>query len=148
LYKQPRNGSGATIRIGSKIFGEQYILVSMYSMLIKGNTDLQVETKTGLGGTKICFDALTNNQIDMYPEYTGTALLVILQTPEATVKKLNADEQKIYDYVQQQFQQKYNLEWLQPVGFNNSYALMMRREQSKKTGVYTISDLVHYLEKK
>ena len=87
LYKEPQNGNGDVIRIGSKIFGEQYILASMYSMLIKGNTDLKVETKTGLGGTKICFDALTNNQIDMYPEYTGTALLVILQTPGSVIEK-------------------------------------------------------------
>ena len=89
LYKKPQNGNGGVIRIGSKIFGEQYILASIYSMLIRGNTNLQVETKTGLGGTKICFDALTNNQIDMYPEYTGTALLVILQTPDSIVKALN-----------------------------------------------------------
>jgi osmoprotectant transport system permease protein len=117
-------------------------------MLIKGNTNLQVETKTGLGGTKICFDALTNNQIDMYPEYTGTALLVILQTPDSTVASLGANEQKIYDYVQQRFQEKYNLKWLKPVGFNNSYCLMMRREQSNRMGVNSISDLVNYLDKK
>jgi len=84
----------------------------------------------------------------MYPEYTGTALLVILQTPDSTVAGLGANEQKIYDYVQQQFNQKYNLRWLKPVGFNNSYALMMRREQSKSTGVNSISDLKNYLDKK
>lgn len=148
LYKEPLNGNGAIIRIGSKIFGEQYILAAMYSMLIKGNTNLQVETKTGLGGTKICFDALTNNQIDMYPEYTGTALLVILPTLESTIKQLRSNEQKIYDYVQQQFQAKYNLKWLKPVGFNNSYCLMMRKEQSKEINVNSISDLVKYLDKK
>jgi osmoprotectant transport system permease protein len=115
-------------------------------MLIKGNTNLQVETKTGLGGTKICFDALTNNQIDMYPEYTGTALLVILPTPDSIINQLGANEQKIYDYVQQRFQEKYNLKWLKPVGFNNSYALMMRREQSKRMGVNSISDLKNYLD--
>ena len=52
LYKEPQNGNGGTIRIGSKIFGEQYILASMYTMLIKGNTNLQVETKTGLAAQK------------------------------------------------------------------------------------------------
>jgi osmoprotectant transport system permease protein len=148
LYKKPNNGDGAVIRIGSKIFGEQYILTSMYAMLIKGNTNLQVETKTGLGGTKICFDALTNNQIDMYPEYTGTALLVILQAPDSVLNKLNSNKEKIYNYVQTMFNEKYNLKWLQPVGFNNSYALMMRKEQSKRTGVTTISDLVNYLNRK
>lgn len=148
LYKQPQNGDDGIIRIGSKIFGEQYILASMYAMLIEGNTHLKAETKTGLGGTKICFDALTNNQIDMYPEYTGTALLVILSTPDATIKQLGANEQNIYNYVQQQFFRKYNLKWLKPVGFNNSYCLMMRREQSKRIGVNSISDLVNYLNKK
>jgi osmoprotectant transport system permease protein len=148
LYKKPNNGDGAVIRIGSKIFGEQYILTSMYAMLIKGNTNLQVETKTGLGGTKICFDALTNNQIDMYPEYTGTALLVILQAPDSVLNKLNSNKEKIYNYVQTMFNEKYNLKWLQPVGFNNSYALMMRKEQSKRIGVTTISDLVNYLNRK
>lgn len=77
LYKDSRNGQNGTVRIGSKIFGEQYILAEMYSMLIKGNTDYNVSTKTGLGGTKICFDALVNDQIDFYPEYTGTGLLVL-----------------------------------------------------------------------
>ncbi len=148
LYKESRNGDRGVIKIGSKIFGEQYILTAMYSMLINGNTNLQVETKTGLGGTKICFDALTNNQIDMYPEYTGTALLVILQAPDSTVKRLNSNKEKIYDYVQARFHEKYHLKWLQPVGFNNSYALMMRREQSKRIGVNSISDLVNYLDKK
>lgn len=148
LYKQPQKGDDGIIRIGSKIFGEQYILASMYAMLIEGNTHLKAETKTGLGGTKICFDALTNNQIDMYPEYTGTALLVILSTPDATIKQLGANEQNIYNYVQQQFLRKYNLKWLKPVGFNNSYCLMMRREQSKRIGVNSISDLVNYLNKK
>jgi len=148
LYKEPQNGNSGIIRIGSKIFGEQYILAAIYTMLIKGNTNLQVETKTGLGGTKICFDALTNNQIDMYPEYTGTALLVILQTPGSAAKAFKGNEQKIFNYVQQQFHAKYNLKWLKPVGFNNSYALMMRREQSKRIGVTSISELKNYLDKK
>jgi len=148
LYKISRQGKGAVIRIGSKIFGEQYILAAMYTMLIQGNTDLQVETKTGLGGTKICFDALTNNQIDLYPEYTGTALLVILHASRQSVTGPGTSEEAIYRYVQQQFDQKYNLKWLQPVGFNNSYCLMMRREQSRRLNVNSISELVQYLDKK
>ncbi|MEO8412906.1 MAG: ABC transporter permease/substrate-binding protein [Ginsengibacter sp.] len=148
LFKEPQNANGGTIRIGSKIFGEQYILVAMYAMLIRGNTNLHIETKTGLGGTKICFDALTNNQVDMYPEYTGTALLVILQTPSPVVAEFAGNKEKIYDYVQQQFTLKYNLKWLKPVGFNNSYALMMRRQQSMRLGVNSISDLKNYLDKK
>ncbi len=146
LYKEPLNGNEGTVRIGSKIFGEQYILASMYTMLIEGNTSLRVETKTGLGGTKICFDALTNNQIDMYPEYTGTGLLVILQTPSSVVDEFDGSKEKIYDYVQQQFHEKYNLKWLKPVGFNNAYALMMRKEQLKQLGIKNISDLKNYVD--
>jgi osmoprotectant transport system substrate-binding protein/osmoprotectant transport system permease protein len=148
LLKPPRNGGTGTVRIGSKIFGEQYILASMYSMLIKGYTDYDVSTKTGLGGTKICFDALTNDQIDLYPEYTGTGLLAILQPSAKTVDSLTADKNKTYDYVQKAFEKEYNIKWLKPIGFNNSYALMMREKQAKKLNIKTISDLKRYLESK
>src|SRR5260221_5938482 len=94
LWKPARDSNEGIVRIGSKIFGEQYILANMYSMLIKGYTDYDVTTKTGLGGTKICFDALTNNQIDFYPEYTGTGLLAILQPSTRTVDSLSADKDK------------------------------------------------------
>jgi osmoprotectant transport system permease protein len=147
LYKQPRNGNKATIRLGSKIFGEQYILINMYSMLIKGYTDLNVDTKTGLGGTKICFDALTNNQIDMYPEYTGTGLLAILNASAQTINGLHQNRDSIYDYVSNQFKQKYNLVWLMPIGFNNAYALMMRRQQSNELNIHSISELSNYINK-
>jgi osmoprotectant transport system permease protein len=148
LYKAPLNGKEGIIRIGSKIFGEQYILAAMYSMLIKGNTHLQVETMTGLGGTQICFDALTNNQIDMYPEYSGTGLLVILQTPGSVVAGLHSDKEKVYNYVKQQFHEEYHLKWLKPIGFNNAYALMMRRKQCERLHIYSISDLKNYATKK
>ncbi|MEO6838170.1 MAG: ABC transporter permease/substrate-binding protein [Ginsengibacter sp.] len=147
LYKPPGKEGNETIRIGSKIFGEQYILAAMYSILIKGNTDLKVETKTGLGGTKICFDALTNNQIDMYPEYTGTGLLVILQTPDSIVSGFKNNKEKIYEYVKKEFELRYHLKWLKPIGFDNSYALMMRKAESEKLGIKSISDLKNYLNK-
>ena len=146
LFKASRNGNKGTIRLGSKIFGEQYILLSMYSMLIAGYTDLGVETKTGLGGTKICFDALTNDQIDMYPEYTGTGLLVILQPTQQTTDELIKSKDSVFNYVQAQFNQKYNLAWLKPIGFNNAYALMMRKQQSNALHIHTISELTKYVE--
>jgi osmoprotectant transport system permease protein len=148
LWQPERNGKAGIVRIGSKIFGEQYILADMYSMLIKGYTDYDVATKTGLGGTKICFDALANNQIDFYPEYTGTGLLAILQSSKKTVDSLGGDKNKIYKYVKNVFETKYSIKWLQPIGFNNAYALMMRQKQAKDLGVKTISDLKQYLESK
>jgi osmoprotectant transport system permease protein len=146
LWHEPRNGKKGTIRIGSKIFAEQYILSSMYAMLIKGYTDLDVATKTGLGGTKICFDAMTNNQIDLYPEYTGTGLLVILQADNQTVNRLINNKNNVYDFVKDNFDTQYHIKWLQPIGFNNAYALMMRRKQANGLGIKTISDLKNYLE--
>jgi osmoprotectant transport system permease protein len=146
LYKHPRKGNDGTIRIGSKIFGEQYILANMYRMLIEGNSDLKAETKTGLGGTKICFDALTNDEIDFYPEYTGTGLLVILKAPAAVIDSLK-DRESVYNYVKKQFNSDFKIKWLKPIGFNNAYALMMRRKQSEQIQVKTISDLTSYLNR-
>jgi osmoprotectant transport system permease protein len=147
LYKQARNGNKGTIRLGSKIFGEQYILINMYSMLIKGYTDLNVDTKTGLGGTKICFDAMTNNRIDMYPEYTGTGLLAILNASTTTLNQLKKNEDSVYNYVADRFKKKYDLVWLKPIGFNNTYALMMRRQQSNELNVHSISELADYVNR-
>jgi len=136
----------SVVRIGSKIFGEQYILANMYSMLIKGNSHYDVATKTGLGGTKICFDALANDQVDVYPEYTGTGLLAILQAPAAVTDRLSTSPDAVYHYVAREFDKKYNIKWLKPIGFNNAYALMMRRKQAEKLNIKTISDLKRYLE--
>lgn len=147
LFKPDGEPTGETVRIGSKIFGEQYILAEMYTMLIRGYTNYNVSTKTGLGGTKICFEALTNNQIDLYPEYTGTGLLVMLQADKSIADTLT-DKDKVYNYVKQQFKTKYNIEWLKPIGFNNAYALMMRKKQANELNIQTISDLKRYLESK
>ncbi|GAB2970717.1 hypothetical protein GCM10027049_00190 [Mucilaginibacter puniceus] len=148
LWKPERDGNNGIVRIGSKIFGEQYILANIYRMLIKGYTDYDVATKTGLGGTKICFDALTNNQIDLYPEYTGTGLLAIIQADKKTLDALSVDKDKTYAYVKNVFNQRYQIKWLQPIGFNNAYALMMRQKQASNLNVKTISDLKRYLDSK
>lgn len=148
LWKPAGPGNEGIVRIGSKIFGEQYILANMYSMLIKGYTNYDVSTKTGLGGTKICFDALTNDQIDFYPEYTGTGLLAILQPSSKIVDSVTQSTDKTYNYVQSEFQKKYNIKWLKPIGFNNAYALMMRKKQANNLHIKTISNLKRYLESK
>lgn len=146
LYKIPMTGTqNGVIRLGSKIFAEQYILINMYKMLIEGHTRLKVITRTGLGGTKICFDALTNNEIDMYPEYTGTGLLVVLQPDKTTLGAIIGSQDKVFDFVQKEFSDQYKLSWLRPIGFNNAYALMMRREQAQSLRIHTITDLKKYM---
>jgi osmoprotectant transport system permease protein len=137
---------GADIVIGAKNFTEQYILAHLFAYLIESQSPLSVGLKTGLAGTKICFDALINGQIDLYPEYTGTGLLVILDTDEHVRKSLKNNGQKIFDHVRQESKRLYDLEWLQPLGFSNSYALMMRAKQAEKLNIRTISDLKKYIE--
>jgi osmoprotectant transport system substrate-binding protein/osmoprotectant transport system permease protein len=148
LWKEPRDGRKGIIRLGSKIFGEQYILSQMYSMLIRGYTDLDVVAKTGLGGTKICFDAMINNEIDIYPEYTGTGLLVLLKPTQDDVNRVINNKDSVYSYVSNNFHERYHIRWLKPIGFNNAYALMMRRQQAEMLHINTISGLKNYLELK
>ncbi len=146
LYRKPNKGNAGAVRIGSKIFGEQYILAEMYRMLIEGYTQYQVQTKTGLGGTKICFDALMNDAIDFYPEYTGTGLLVLLKPSAEDLRKVTQSSEKTYRFVDSEFQKQYGIQWLKPLGFNNSYALMMRKKQAQELGIKGISDLKKYFD--
>lgn len=134
------------IVIGSKGFTEQYILADILAVLIENYTNLDVELKTGLAGTKIAFDALTQGSIDIYPEYTGTGLLVIIQPDDATLNRIIADKDEVLEYVRQESKNRYQVEWLQPFGFNNTYALMMREEEAQKLDISSISDLKDYLE--
>ena len=148
LYRTPAPGDRAeTVVMGSKVFTEQYILAEIYRQLIEAQTRLRVASRTGLGGTQICFDALRTGAIDFYPEYTGTGLLVIMQPSAATLKTLPMQSDSVYAFVRRQFEEQYQLAWLEPLGFNNSYALMMRREQAKALGIRSIEELVEYLGK-
>ncbi|HKJ66319.1 MAG TPA: glycine betaine ABC transporter substrate-binding protein [bacterium] len=133
------------ITIASKNFTEQFILAHIFHCLIENYTELSAELKTGLGGTKICFDALIHGEIDLYPEYTGTGLLVLLNTDQETAETLMQDRQKVYDYVKTEFQEQYDLVWLNPLGFNNTYALLMRESHAEQLDIRTISDLNRYV---
>lgn len=138
--------TSATVVLGSKVFTEQYTLIHMYRMLIEAHTILDVDLKTGLGGTQICFGALTNGAIDMYVEYTGTGLLVMLQADSKLLDSLNTSD-GVLSYVRKEFAQRFTLEWLEPLGFNNAYALMMRRAQAKELGIVSTSDLVRHIKR-
>lgn len=145
LLKSPTGSRVGQVMIGSKVFTEQYILVEIYRRLIEGYTPLRVVTRTGFGGTKLCFDALRTGAIDLYPEYTGTGLLVILQPTQPTLDSLKGKPEAVFRYVQEEFQRQYQLRWLTPLGFNNAYCLMMRQEQAIQLKIRTISDLTAYL---
>ncbi len=125
--------------IGSKEFTESVILREMMAALIEANSDIKVEQKF-LGGTLICFNSLTSGDIDLYAEYTGTALMAILKQAPMT------DSQRVYDTVKENFKNLYQLEWLAPFGFNNTYVLTMRKDHAQALGVEKISDLDTHLD--
>ncbi|PSB09296.1 quaternary ammonium transporter [filamentous cyanobacterium CCP2] len=128
------NAAGNTIRVGSKDFTEQFIIGEMYALALE-DAGFQVERKLNLGGTPVAQAALTSNEIDLYPEYTGTGLLTVLKLPTAT------DQTEVFDQVSQGYQEQFNLVWLEPAPMNNTQALAMTREGSEQFGVRTISDL-------
>jgi len=123
----------ATVVVASKNFPESALLGEIMAQLIEANTELQVDRKFDLKGTMICFDAMQAGEVDLYAEYTGTALLTILDEPVPE----DPDSQAVYQRVAEQFAKKYNMQWLEPFGFNNYYALAMR----EGTEMRTISEL-------
>jgi osmoprotectant transport system substrate-binding protein len=132
------NGSSSNatpIKVGSKDFTEEFILGEMYALALE-NSGFKVERKLNLGGTPVAQAGLENGQIDLYPEYTGTALLTVLKLP------VNSDRKQVYDSVTKAYKEKYNLAWLDPAPMNNTQALAMTQEGAKKYGIKTISDLV------
>jgi glycine betaine/choline ABC-type transport system substrate-binding protein len=124
-----------TIRIATKNFTEQLILGEIMSQLIEARTDLSVERRFNLGGTMICHEALVNNQIDLYAEYTGTGLTVILKEP------VISDPVEAIRFVSRAYRKRFGAEWLKAFGFNNTYAVTVRALDAKKHGWAKISDL-------
>lgn len=132
---KPGDGSAGTVRIGGKDFTEQSILGEIMSILIECSSNLKVERKLYLGGTMICFNALKSGDLDMYAEYTGTGLVSILG------RDVISDPDQAYSAVKKDFKDKWDLIWLEPLGFNNTYTLTMRRKHAEKLGIRAFSDL-------
>lgn len=121
--------------VGSKEFTEQRILGNIMIVLLEKN-GFKCTDKTGLGGTLVARKALENQQIDVYMEYTGTALTTFLKHKETIT-----DPQKCYDVVKAEDLEKNGMVWLPYMAFNNTYCLMMCKADSDKMGIKTLSDL-------
>lgn len=139
-----RQTDAPDIKIGCKNFTEQYILGEIIVLMIENNSNLDVAMEEGLGGTQIVFNAMLAGEIDLYPEYTGTGLQVLLKAPADTVNQIIRQPARVYQYVKRECLERFDMVWGQPFGLNNSYALMMRREQAEKLGIHTITDLKQY----
>lgn len=122
--------------IGSKNFTESRVLGELMKLLIEEHTELEVEHRAGLGGTLVCFAALEAGEIDLYPEYTGTGWTAILDREDPLGDSLTA-----FLKVEEAFRDRYEIEWLQPFGLNNTYALALRSDLADELAVHSISDL-------
>lgn len=128
------NGSARPVRVGSKDFTEEFIVGNMYALLLENN-GIPVERKLNLGGTPVNQQALLSDQIDLYPEYTGTGLLTVLKLPT------NTDRQAVFNAVKDGYKQQFNLVWLDPAPMNDTQALAMKKDVAAAKGIKTISDM-------
>ncbi|HEX2091524.1 MAG TPA: glycine betaine ABC transporter substrate-binding protein, partial [Longimicrobiaceae bacterium] len=120
--------------VASKPFGESYLLAEMFAQLLEAR-GFPVERRPGLGATEVAFGALRAGAIDVYPEYTGTGLLAVLG--EEPVR----DPREAFRRVAREFEARWGVRWLPPLGFENTYAIAVRRETASRLGLRTLSDL-------
>ncbi|MGP1345280.1 MAG: glycine betaine ABC transporter substrate-binding protein [Phycisphaerales bacterium] len=128
----------ASVTVGSKNFTEQEILGELVAQLLEAHTDLVVERRLGLAGTDLLHDAMLSGTVDVYVEYTGTGLLNVLNEP------VIADGDATYRRVARMYRERFGLEWLPPIGFNNTYAMALRGEVARELGVSTMSGLAEH----
>ncbi|HKW63506.1 MAG TPA: glycine betaine ABC transporter substrate-binding protein [Candidatus Acidoferrum sp.] len=123
------------ITIGSKFFTEQVVLAELVAQHIEAKTGIPVVRKTNLGGTLLVHKALLSGDLDIYVEYTGTALTAVLnEKPEGTA----AD---VYNRVKKEYGERFRLEVTEPLGFENTFAMVIRGDDAQKMHLRTLSDL-------
>ena len=124
-----------TINIATKPMTEGYILGQMLTELIEQDTDLKVNITNGVGGgTSNIHPAIVKGEFDLYPEYTGTSW-------EAVLKKEDSYDESKFDELQKEYKEKYNLEYVNLYGFNNTYGLAVNKDIAEKYNLKTYSDL-------
>jgi len=128
----------AKIIIGSKNFTEQLILGELLAQQIENHTNLQVDRRFNLGGTFVCHEAVKTGQISAYVEYTGTALTAVLKQAPMT------DALTVYQQVKQNYAEKFQLEIMPSLGFNNTFAITIRGEEARRLNLKTISEAAPY----
>ncbi|MCU0533642.1 MAG: ABC transporter permease subunit [Hydrococcus sp. Prado102] len=128
----------ASVIIGSKNFTEQVILGEILARQIEAKTNLTVDRRFNLGGDLIVHEALKTGKIDGYVEYTGTAFTTILKRNPLT------DPQEVYRQVKQAYQEQFQLEVFPSLGFENTFAIIIRQEDAQKFNLQTISEATKY----
>ncbi|CAB1246189.1 glycine betaine ABC transporter substrate-binding protein [Clostridium sp. MT-14] len=129
------NNTKNKIVVGGKNFTEQIILVDMVGELIEKNSNIKVDYRPNLGGTNVVMGAMKSGNVDVSIEYTGTGLMDIMK------HSLINDPDKAYNTVKDYYSKNFKIKWLNPIGFNNTYALAVSQDTSNKYNLNTISDL-------
>jgi osmoprotectant transport system substrate-binding protein len=130
--------SAHDIVVGSKNFTEQLILGELFAQLLEQSCRATVDRRFYLAGTYICQQAILAGRIDLYPEYTGTALAAVLK------QTASGDAAQVYEDVKREYLQRFNLDVMPPLGFNNSFALVMRGDDARRLGLSKLSQLAPY----
>ena len=124
------------IVIGSKFFTEQVVLAELLAQHIEAHTGIHVERKTNLGGTLLVHKAMQAGQVDLYVEYTGTALNAVLN------ESPTGDSSAVYQRVKQLYGERFNFEVTEPLGFENTFAMVIRGEDAQQLHLRRMSELV------
>jgi len=127
-----------TIVVGSKNFPEQALLAEILAQHIEARTHLPATRHFYLAGSYICQQALLSGRIDTYVEYTGTALTVILHDP------IESDPAAVFGRVQREYEERFKIAVMPPLGFNNTFAMVIRGEDARRLHVKTNSDAAQY----
>ncbi len=129
------SGRKKKLVIGSKFFTEQVVLAELLAQHIEARTGIAVERKTNLGGTLLIHKAMLAGDLDLYVEYTGTALTAVLgEVPKE-------DSSATYQRVKEQYGQRFGLEVTEPLGFENTFAMVVRSEDAERLLLKNMSDL-------
>jgi glycine betaine/choline ABC-type transport system substrate-binding protein len=126
------------IVVGSKNFTESFILGEIIAQQIEQHTKLKVERRFYLAGTYICQQAILSGRIDIYPEYTGTALTAVLK------QKASSDRYEVYRQVKREYETRFGLTLGVPFGFNDTFAMEIRGEDARRLNVKTLSQAAAY----
>jgi len=121
------------IVVGSKNFTESFLLGEMMAQVIEARTHLKVDRRFYLAGTYICQQAILAGRIDVYPEYTGTALTAILK------ENARGKKQEVYDRVKSEYQRRFGLDVGASLGFNDTFAMEIRGDEAQRLNLKTLS---------
>jgi glycine betaine/choline ABC-type transport system substrate-binding protein len=129
------------IVVGSKNFTEQLILGELFAQVIEARTHLPVERRFYLAGTFICHQAILAGRIDIYPEYTGTALTAVLK------QQPSGDKQEVYQRVKQGYESRFGLSIGPPLGFDDTFAMVIRGDDARQLHLKTLSEAAAFTPK-